>query len=221
MRGKPRGYNKKRRTRRIIKRGKRKITLPPIEQKIVKAKIKETNKRIDLITKKFGKEKWAVKGLLKDLSVKPLNMISKGKVKRISTRIDKLKLMAINKALDNFLKKKTSTIKGIRDAIRKTKQTIKEQNIEFDEENDIDIDDYDVETMYDLMAENDFRWLAELTEEQSELMAMIQTARYEDWSVKKWIEEVKENFIYFNDVDTRERVERLYNNLVVNKRDYY
>ena len=221
MRGKPRGYNKKKRTRRIIKRGKRKITLPTIEQKIVKAKIKETNKRIDLITKKFGKEKWAVKGLLKDLSVKPLNMISKGKVKRISTRIDKLKLMAINKALDNFLKKKTSTIKGIRDAIKKTKQTIKEQNIEFDEENDIDIDNYDVETMYDLMAENDFRWLAEKTEQQSELMAMIQTARYEDWSVKKWIEEVKENFIYFNDVDTRERVVRLYNNLVVNKRNYY
>ena len=52
MRGKPRGYNKKRKTRRVIKRGKRKITLPTVEQQIVKTKIKETNKRIDLISKK-------------------------------------------------------------------------------------------------------------------------------------------------------------------------
>lgn len=214
MRGKPRGYRKKRRSIIHIKRTKPSKYVDTLHLQQVKKKIIETNKRIELIEKKYGKGTWAIKSLSSEMSIKLLNMINKsGKVKRISGK-NKLKLMAVNKALDKFLKKKTSTIKGIKDAINKAKQTLKEENIDLEE----DIDNYDAETLFDLMGDYDFRWLADLTEEKSELMAIVQTARYEDWNISKWIEEVKENFIYFNDKDTEDRVKRLYNNLIVNRK---
>lgn len=216
MRGKPRGYNTARRTKTRIKRPKPNKNIDFYELGNLKNKIKLVNKRIEQIENKYGADKWAVKKLKARLNISEINGLDrKGKVKRVSGR-DKMKMKAVNKALDLFLKAKTSTIEGIEDTIKKSKNTIKE--ILDDEDNDID--DEDVETFYDFYIDNDFKWLINYIE-PSELMVLIQTARGDNWNENKFIQELNNYIAYGNDKDITNRLKRLYKNLISEKRDLF
>lgn len=215
MRGKPRGYNKRVKTRIKIKRPKPIKTVATKEFQEVKKKIKEVNARIDAIEKKYGSDKWAVKKLKSRLGISEINGISKtGRVKRVSMR-DKIKLKGVNKALDLFLKAKTSTLKGIEDTINKSKRTIKE--LLSDEE--IDIDDEDAETFYDFYEEDDFKWLIDYID-PSELMVIIQEARSENWSENDFINVIRDYIEFGNDKDIMARLKRLYEHLIVKGQDF-
>ncbi len=220
MRNKPRGYKTPRRTRTRLKRPKPVKSLPSIEQQQLKKKIKEVNRRISLIEKKFGTDKWAVKKLKTKLSIPEIRGLDrKGRVKRVSGK-DAMKIKAVNKALDLFLKAKTSTVAGIRDTINRSKKTIKELlvddtdiNIEEIDENIDNLDDEDVETFYDFYEEEDFKWLINYID-PSELMVIIQVARSENWTENRWLNELNNYIEYGNDKDIIRRLKRLYNNLV-------
>lgn len=216
MRGKPRGYRTERRTKKRIKRPKPNKNVSTLELQQLKIKIKEVNKRIEKIEKKYGSDKWAVKKLKSRLNISEINGLDKnGRVKRISGK-DKMKMKAVNKALDLFLSAKTSTIEGIEDTIIKSKKTIKEVLNDEDE----DLDDEDVETFYDFYIDNDFKWLVNYIE-PSELMVLIQVARGENYTEKKFINELNNYIAYGNDKDITNKLKRLYKNLVIEKRDLF
>lgn len=216
MRGKPKGYNKARRTRTHIKRPKPIKNTASLELQQLKTKIKEVNKRIEKIEKKYGTDKWAVKKLKTRLGIEEIKGLDKkGRVKRVSGK-DKMKMKAVNKALDLFLKAKTSTIAGIEDTISKSKQTIKEVL----EDEETEIDDEDVETFYDFYVDNDFKWLISYIE-PSELMVLIQTARADNWNENNWLSELDNYISYGQDKDILTRLKRLYNSLVTEKRELF
>ena len=216
MRGKPKGYNTPRRSRTKIKRPKPTKNVDYYELSKIKSKIKLVNKRIEEIEKKYGSDKWAVKKLKSRLGISEINGLdNKGRVKRVSGK-DKMKMKAVNKALDLFLKAKTSTIEGIEDTIKKSKNTIREI---LDDE-DSDLDDEDVETFFDFYVDNDFKWLINYIE-PSEMMVLIQTARGDNWSESRFIQELNSYIAYGNDKDIANRLKRLYKNLVVEKRDLF
>lgn len=219
MRGKPRGYKKTRSNISRIKRPKPIKNTSTLELQRTKLKIKEVNKRIEQIEKKYGTDKWAIKKLKSRLAISEINGLDKkGRVKRVSGK-DLIKVKAVNKALDLFLKAKTSTIQGIKETINRSKQTIKE--LLSDEEDSIDnLDNEDVETFYDFYVDDDFKWLISYID-PSELMVIIQTSRSDNWSEKTFIEELKNYIEFGNDKDILRRLKRLYNSLVIDKNDYF
>lgn len=165
---------------------------------------REANQRLNETQRIFGVNTWASKKLQERLSIDNIdvwsefnNKVTVGYIKDIT------KLKAIKKALNNFLASETSTVKGIKNVIRKQKKVL----------GDIELDEDDLEsnmTMYDYMSDDAFRDLSRYIP-ASELVAFLEYARESNLSESKFLDEV-ENYISFgNDEDMKERLINLYN----------
>lgn len=154
---------------------------------------------------KYSSDSWASKKLQEKLStVKGFNLKSYKLPRQVSTT----DLKAINKALSNFLKSKTSTIKGIKSVEESTKKGIKDLVSDID-----NLDNKDIETLYSFFNDKDFNYITQYID-PSELQVLLAETKADGGTTDDFLRKI-ENYIYsdslYQDEDLVNALERVYN----------
>lgn len=169
----------------------------------------QANKRLKTLKSSGYKGTYASKKLVKRLNTKKLGAFKKGRVV-VPKNATTTQLKSIQKATMQFLKSKTSTVKGI----EKTRDnTIKSIQATMSEDKKGLVNYEDAEFYYDMFGNDDFNYFADKIG-ASTLWALIDEAIEYDYSEDEWLNSLS-NYITFNDLDVRERAIRLYEKYVL------
>ena len=171
--------------------------------------VRETNARLSSLQRQYKSGTWASKKLMNRLDSTMLKAWTKGGKVKISPSMSKTKLAAIHKATSQFLASKTSTKAGIRKVKSKTIESLKESlSLEGKK-----VSDKDAEEMYDMLGNNDFDDIASQID-ASALWSFIDYAKEKSQSENKFVD-LLSKYGMSNDVDMREKAQRLYQRYVL------
>lgn len=174
--------------------------------------ISDTGKRITIKPSKIVKynvDSWAAKKLNEKLSMIKGVDIKLMKAAKLPKQMNIGDLKAANKAFKNFIKSKTSTIKGIKETENRIKKSISDI---FDTEEE-KVNAEDVETFYSFFEDPDFRYVSQFID-PSELMVILEKVASSGGTADDFLREI-ENYIYsdslYQDDDLVDALTRLYN----------
>lgn len=173
------------------------------------ALVSEVNRRMKGLKNEGYSGTWASKKLLKRIDTEVLKSWQKGKAKARKD-LTATQMMAVNKAMRQFLASKTSKARGIRETKQKTIESLR-RTLSKEEDGEL-IDFEDAEFFYDMFGENDFDFFAEKVG-SSEMQMIIKDAIDERDNIDDWIERLGIYRLTEN-LDMRERAIRLYNKYV-------
>ena len=172
--------------------------------------VEMANRRLKGLNNAGYKGTWASKKLANRIDTKVLKAWSKqGKIK-LNKNLTNSQLKAIQKATDQFLKSKTSTIKGIRDT---EESTIKAIQATLSDEMRGKVTKEDAEFYYDMFGNNDFNYFADKIG-ASTLWMLIDEAIEANDSEESWIARLG-LYITLEDLDVRAKAIRLYNKYIL------
>lgn len=175
-----------------------------------RASVEKANKRLKGLSNAGYKGTWSSKKLINRLDNKKLDAWDKrGKIK-INKRMTNTQLKAVQKASDQFLKSKTSTLKGIRDV---KSSTIKSLQATLSDEQRGKVTEEDAEFYYDMFGSDDFNYFADKIG-ASTLWTLIDESIEKLDSEESWLKKLS-NYITLNDLDMRERAIRLYEKYII------
>lgn len=139
-----------------------------------------------------------------------INRSSKSNIIQLKTRnLKPAQLRYYQKALDTFIKNKSSSVMGIKDIESKKRASLKETLTQL---TDKDITDKDIEDFYDLVDNDDYRYFADKIGD-SLMYILIEEAKDKNYTEESFIEFLKK-YITINSEDAREKAKRLYNKWV-------
>lgn len=181
------------------KRFERKDSITIINKAGKRTRIKKTN----IVTYKTGT--WASKKLYDRIGT---SYIKDNKVK-ITKDMNVAELRLVNKALTNFLNSKTSTIKGILEIEKQTKENISNIVTDFDTE---DISNEEVNTLYDFFNDSDFVDVTQYIP-PSDLYVILTDAKRNNDSNEAFLKRI-EKYIdkdsLYGDSDMKDKLIRIY-----------
>lgn len=180
-----------------------------LEKQILK-EVQNANARLQSLARKNKKGTWASKKLIDRLDKITIKAWSgKGRIK-IPKNATTTQLIAISKAINQFMSSATSTKKGIKNVRDKTIKGIqKALSVELDDE---ELSDDDAEFFYGMLSEKDFDVIADEIG-ASTLWVCINDAITMNESENQFVQRLI-NHGMSNDLDKRERAIRLYNKYV-------
>ena len=153
---------------------------------------------------------WASKKLINRLETSTLDAWSGGKVK-ISKDMTITQLRAVQKATSQFMASKTSTLKGIQSVKESTKASLKATLSDEDLE---EITEDEVETMYNMLSDTDFRFLSDKVG-ASTAWSLIEDAKESNDTENGWINRLKRYAFEINDVDMKAKALAIYNKYIM------
>lgn len=173
--------------------------------------VSKANARLDSLQRRYRSGTWATKKLANRLSANKMKMWSKsGKIK-MSKKINKTQMIALNKAINQFLSSATSTKKGIKSVREKTIETLRGTLSDEVEEMSYE----DAEKFYEMFGNNDFQTLADKIG-SSALQACIEDAIESGDSEQDFIKRLEwYGGVSMNDLDMRDAAQRLYEKYVL------
>lgn len=168
----------------------------------------QANKRIRAIKIEFGSLGWAGENLKNKTE---LNLIKAWTSKGIRVRKDMTmdQMKAVSKALDNFLKSKTSSVKGIRETMKKQQQGLRQTL----QEQDIEITATESQTLYKFFEDKDFNYLTRFIP-PSDLYALLQDAKENNDTEDQFVKRIEQYIIIGEDEDMRNSLRNIYNKYV-------
>ena len=180
--------------------------------KLVK-EVKKANQRIERIESRYGESSWAIRYLYDKLDTNLIKGISpvSGKV-TINKNMSDIQLRAIQKAVDTFNSKetKTSTLKGINQVIKETKESLAATL--GDETHRIS--DSDINKLYDLVEDREKRNYTERMG-ASQVWNTLVEAKETGVDMNKFMSLIdKRTKADINNIDDREFLEYIYNEYV-------
>lgn len=204
--------------------------------KQVQKQVRETNKRLEKLSRGYDVNKavrnpktgrfervskevkrvsydagtWASKKLINRLETSTLDAWSNGRVK-IRENMTITQLRAVQKATSQFMASKTSTLKGIQSVKESTKESLKAT---LSDEDLGEITESEVETMYNMLSDNDFRFLSDKVG-ASTAWSLIEDAKENNDTEKGWINRLNRYAFEINDVDMRSKALAIYNKYIV------
>ena len=169
--------------------------------------IREVNSLLNSLERHHKTRTWATKKLINRLNNNVIDIWqdSKGRLK-IQKKVSQTKLIAIRKALTQFINSKTSTNKGIKSVKDKTIQTIIESKTSIKDEEKVD--EKDAEFYYSMLGNSDFDYFSDKIQ-ASTLWVEIEDSIANNDTEEDWINKL-ENYGTINDEDARNRAIRLY-----------
>ena len=171
--------------------------------------VSKANARLDSLQRRYKSGTWATKKLANRLSSNKLKMYKNGKIK-LSKHPTKSQLVAVNKAVTQFLNSKTSTKKGISETRKKTIESLRGTLSSDVEEMSYE----DAEKFYEMFGESDFQTIADKIG-SSALQACIEDAIENGDSENDFIKRLEwYGGVSMNDLDMREAAKRLYEKYV-------
>ena len=153
---------------------------------------------------------WASKKLINRLETSTLDAWSKVKVK-IRENMTITQLRAVQKATSQFMASKTSTLKGIQSVKESTKASLKST---LSDEDIGEITESEVETMYNMLSDNDFKFLSDKLG-ASTAWSLIEDAKESSDTEQGWINRLNRYAFEINDVDMRNKALAIYNKYIV------
>ena len=172
--------------------------------------VSKANARLDSLQRRFKSGTWASKKLANRLNTNKMKMWSRGKIK-LGKNPTKTQLTAVNKAINQFLKSKTSTKKGIKSVRESTIESLRGTLSTEDKEMSYE----DSEMFYEMFGDNDFDFVRDFVP-ASTLQAVIEDAIEESDSENSFIKRLEDySDVSFNDLDLRDRAKNLYEKYVL------
>ena len=202
----------------------------------VQKQVRETNKRLEKLSRGYDINKavrnpktgrfervssevkrvsydagtWASKKLINRLETSTLDAWSKGRVK-IRENMTVTQLRAVQKATSQFMASKTSTLTGIQSVKESTKESLKAT---LSDEDIGEITESEVETMYNMLSDNDFKFLSDKVG-ASTAWSLIEDAKESNDTEQGWINRLNRYAFEINDVDMRNKALAIYNKYIV------
>lgn len=173
---------------------------------INKAGKRTTIKKTNIV--RFNTGTWATKKLVDRLGTTYI------KNNRISTSrtLSVPELRLLNKSIKNFLKSKTSTVKGILEVEKQTKKNISNVVTNFDEE---DLSNEELNTLYDFFSDSDFQDVTQYIPPSDLYILLVDSKRSDDSNEDflKKIEMYIDKDSLYSDSDMKDKLIRIYDKL--------
>lgn len=172
--------------------------------------VKQANAMLDSLQRRYKSGTWSTKKLSERLSSNKVKAwTKKGKVK-IPKQVTRPQLLAINKALQQFMSSKTSTKKGIKSVRKATIESL-QGSLSVDEELSYE----DAEKLYELFGDSDFHSIAEKIG-ASALQAVIEDSIDEDDSSDAFLKRLEMyGGVEMGDLELREKALSIHNKYVL------
>lgn len=164
----------------------------------------QVNRRLKLIKKEFGSLGWAGESLSQKADFKLINAWTSKGIK-IKKSMSKEQLKAISKMMDNFLKSKTSTIKGIRQTMKLQVEGMKKA---FSTE-DIKLTTEESRALFKRFEDKDYTSILRYLT-ASELNALIEDSKEHGDNLSQFIERSENYITGIVDEDLRVSLESIY-----------
>lgn len=178
--------------------------------------INQANARLNTLERRFRSGTWASKRLRNKLSSYKLRVWTSSNRIKLKSNLTNTQLLAINKAVNNFLNSKTSTKKGIAEVREKQIESIKER-LQVDDDKAQEMTYEEAEFFYDMFGDNDFDRLAEKIG-ASALQAAIEDAIEADDSEDYFIQRLEwYGGVEMQDLELRAMAIRVYDKYVRNR----
>lgn len=154
---------------------------------------------------------WASKKLVDRLNSKNKKLITNNKIS-LNKNMTKTELKATEKALSQFLTSKTSTIKGIRETKKSTLKSLKKT---FSDDSRLSkLTDKEIEASYNMLSDNNFQDLVEKIGSSTSWI-IIDEAKQNNDNEERFLKRVSNYIDFGNDVDFKEKMQSIYNKLVL------
>ena len=168
----------------------------------------QVNKRLKNIQREYGSISWAG-STLKSKTDTPLINVWRGNRIKVNKNMSTQQMKATLKALDNFLKSKTSTIKGIKQTKQKTINTFKETlSME-----DIELSTKDAESLYNLFGNKDYNLITNYID-ASEFNALIDDSKTMGDSKDQFIDRISNYILVGQDEDLISALSGIYDKII-------
>ena len=181
--------------------------------------VNKVNRRFENLAKSGYLETYSSKKLTNRLNKYAISSIKrsrKGKKKillgiKLNKNLTTTQLLAIQKASRQFLRSKTSTVKGIKSVKDATIESLRRSLSDIDDLKDLD----DAEELYNMLDDEDFKSISKLENVgASSLWALLDDAKERNMDQNQFIDFIEAN-ISANDLNLREKAINLYNKYVL------
>ena len=168
----------------------------------------QVNKRLRSIKNEYGSISWAGSKLKSKTEI-PLLDVWRGNRIKVNKNMSVKQMKATIKAMDEFLKSKTSTVKGIKQTKQKTINTFKETlSME-----DIELSTKDAESLYNLFGNKDYNLITNYID-ASEFNALLDDAKTMDDSKNQFIDRISNYILVGQDEDLINSLSNIYDKYV-------
>lgn len=168
--------------------------------------VRKANQRIQRLTDTFGERSWAVNDLYNKLEDPKILGLTKTGYVKISKNMSDVKLKYIQQSVKQFIspETKTSTVRGARQAIKNTKQSIKEHYSEIGN----NITDEEAGRLYNIVEDKNLRDMSE-TFDPSEVWARLVRAKEQNLDFDGFANLFKKD-ADIRDLDVRDYLKSIY-----------
>lgn len=192
--------------------GRRYISLEQYNN--IRKEVDKANKRIRRIQAKYGDKAWAVANLTEKLDRQPLiNAINpySGEIK-LNKKMSDATLNAVRSATNEFLKSKTSTLRGIKEAKENMIASLK-SSLSTD---DIQLTDKEAQALYRIVEDKNLRDTAEYIG-ASQLWDLMIEAKVKRASEDEWYKMLIDYNAFGKDLDMKNDLKRIYDEYIAKK----
>lgn len=173
-------------------------------------KVGQANKRLREIRREFGSLGWAGGKLKEKTEIILVNSWRGSRGIKVSKSMSEQQLQATLTAINQFLKSKTSTVKGIKQTMKKQQETLRNTFKQFN----VDITPEESKSLYKMFDDKDFSILYQYID-PSELYVIVQDARENGDTEAEFIKRIESYGVDGQDLELRQAILNLYYRWVV------
>lgn len=166
-------------------------------------KVGQANKRLRAIKNEFGSLGWAGETLKNKTEMNLIKAWTSRGI-RVNKKMSEEQQKAVLKAINNFLKSKTSSVSGIKKTIKFQQEALKVN---------LDISTDESKTLYKFFEDKDFNYVTNYIDASS-LFVLLEDSKEEQHSVNQFIKRIENYILVGEDENVRNALKRIYNNYV-------
>ncbi len=171
--------------------------------------IHKANQRITRIESRYGENAWAIHDLYGKLNMARKAITPFGQI-RITKDMSQAQLNLVRRSVKEFLKSKTSTLTGIRQARANMISGLQKS---LSSTQDVELSDREIEALYRLVEDKDTRGTVEKIG-ASDTWKLLIDAREKKMNQTDFLARVKEYYNYTNDQDIKDDLKDFYKKYV-------
>lgn len=166
-------------------------------------KVGQANKRLRAIKNEFGTLGWAGESLKNKTEMNLIKAWTSRGIK-VNKNMSEEQQKAVLKAINNFLKSKTSSVSGIKRTIKSQQEALKVN---------LDISTDESKTLYKFFEDKDFNYVTNYIDASS-LFVLLEDSKEEQHSENEFIKRIENYILVGEDESVRNSLKRIYNNYV-------
>lgn len=166
-------------------------------------KVGQANKRLRAIKNEFGTLGWAGETLKNKTEMNLIKAWTSRGI-RVNKKMSEEQQKAVLKAINNFLKSRTSSVSGIKKTIKSQQEALKVN---------LDISTDESKTLYKFFEDKDFNYVTNYIDASS-LFVLLEDSKEEQHSENDFIKRIENYILVGEDENVRNALKRIYNNYV-------